>query len=250
MLIAAVSVRRAAEEAVMKTTILALGLATSLIGDASTPTSSDVADATERDTGRRAHMGLEMRRLAGERLIGPAVTIRVVRDDTASSTGEGLKAIRVLEAAPAGSVIVLVVEGDKDFAVFGATFATLAKSRNLAGFVIDGAMRGVSDFQHLLMPLFARGAVPGSAGGHYRVESIGEPVQCGGVLVAPGDIVVGDADGIAVAPKARWNDILPHAARLRREKEEILPLIAKLKSYTKAVAERGKTPPAERRERK
>jgi regulator of RNase E activity RraA len=185
-------------------------------------------------------MGLEMRRLAGGALIGRAVTIRVVRDDTASSTGEGLKAIRVLEEAPAGSVIVLVVEGDKDFAVFGATFATLAKSRNLAGFVIDGAMRGVSDFQRLAMPLFARGAVPGSAGGHYRVESIGEPVQCGGVRVAAGDIVVGDADGIAVAPKDRWNDILPHAARLRREKEEILPLIARLKSYTKAVAERSK----------
>jgi regulator of RNase E activity RraA len=224
----------------MKTTMVALGIATSLMADASTPTSADVADATERDTGRRAHMGLEMRRLAGDRLIGPAVTIRVVRDDTASSTGEGLKAIRVLESAPAGSVIVLVVEGDKDFAVFGATFATLAKSRGLAGFVIDGAMRGVSDFQQLAMPLFARGAVPGSAGGHYRVASIGEPVQCGGVTVAPGDIIVGDADGIAVAPSARWHDILPHAARLRREKEEILPLIATLKSYTKAVAERGK----------
>ena len=222
----------------MKTTMVALGLAMFLIADGSTPTSSDVADATERDTGHRAHMGLEMKRLAGEQLVGPAITIRVVRDDTASSTGEGLKAIHVLEEAPAGSVIVLVVEGDKDFAVFGATFATLAKSRNLAGFVIDGAMRGVADFQRLAMPLFARGAVPGSAGGHYRIESIGEPIQCGGVEVAPGDIIVGDADGIAVAPKARWSDILPHATRLRREKEELLPLIVKLKSYTKAVAER------------
>jgi len=219
---------------------IVLVAAARLLADAAPPTSSDVADATERATGQRAHMGLEMRRLAGDRFVGPAITIRVVRDDTASSTGEGLKAIRVLEGAPPGSVIVLVVEGDKDFAVFGATFATLAKSRNLSGFVIDGAMRGLADFHRLSMPLFARGTVPGSAGGHFRIESIGQPVQCGGVRVAAGDILVGDADGVAVAPKERWNEILPYATRLRREKDDILPLIAKLKSYTKAVAERAK----------
>jgi 4-hydroxy-4-methyl-2-oxoglutarate aldolase len=204
------------------------------------PTSSDVADATERTTGRRAHMSTDIRLLSGERIAGPAITIRAVPDDTASSTGEGLKAIRVIEEAAPGSVIVLSLEGGRDFAVFGATFATLAKSRNLSGFVIDGGIRGLADFRRLAMPLFARGAVPGSAGGHFRVASIGEPMECGGIEVATGDIVIGDADGVAVAPKDRWNEILPHAQRLRREKDGLLPLIARLKSYTKAVAEQAK----------
>lgn len=220
--------------------MLAWSLTMWLLADASAPTSSDVADATERTTGRRAHMGAEIRLLAGERLVGPAITIRAVRDDTASSTGEGLKAIRVLEEAPAGSVIVLVLEGDKDFAVFGATFATLARSRQLSGFIVDGGMRGLVDFKRLDVPLFARGAVPGSAGGHYRVEAIGAPVQCGGIQVSNGDIVVGDADGVAVAPADRWQDILAHATRLRREKEELLPLIERFKSYTKAAAEHAR----------
>ncbi len=209
------------------------------------PTSSDVADAAERATGRRAHMSAEIRLLSGERLVGPAITIRAVPDATASSTGEGLKAIRVLEEAAPGSVIVLTLEGGSDFAVFGATFATLARSRNLSGFVIDGGMRGLADFRRLGMPLFARGAVPGSAGGHFRVASIGEPMECGGIQVATGDIIVGDADGVAVAPRDRWHEILPHAQRLRREKDRLLPVIARLKSYTKAVAEQAtKEPPA------
>lgn len=198
-------------------------------------TSSDVADAAERLTGSRAHMSREIRLLSGAGLAGPAITLRVLRDDTASSMTEGLKAIKVVETAPPGSVIVLALEGEKDFAVFGATFATLAQSRNLGGFVVDGSMRGLSDFRRLGFPMFARGAVPGSAGGHYRLEATNVPVMCGGVEVAPGDFVVGDADGVAVAPKEHYEKVLAEARRLREEKEALLPLVERHKSYTQAV---------------
>src|SRR3982751_231933 len=106
-------------------------------------TSSDVADAAEHKTGHRAHMSLEIRLLSGTRMVGPVLTMRAVRDDKASSTEEGMKAIHVLENAAPGSVILLVLEGEKDYAVFGATFATLARSRKLAGFVVDGSMRSI-----------------------------------------------------------------------------------------------------------
>jgi regulator of RNase E activity RraA len=225
----------------MKVPVLVL-LAAAFLADHGTPTSSDVADAAEHRTGRRAHMGSEIALLSARRLQGPAITMRAVRDDTASSMGEGLKAIHVLEEAAPGSVIVLVVDGDKDFAVFGATFATLAKSRNLAGFVIDGAMRGLEEFRRLGVPLFARGAVPGSAGGHYRLDSIGSPVRCGGIVVATGDLIVGDADGVAVAPANLSASVLRDAVRLRQEKDAMLPLIAKYRSYTKAAAEQAKKP--------
>ena len=59
----------------MRALMLAVGVAAGLLGDTSSPSSSDVADATERLTGGRAHMGLDMRRLAGERLLGPAITM-------------------------------------------------------------------------------------------------------------------------------------------------------------------------------
>src|SRR5687768_14646504 len=69
-------------------------------------TSSDVADAAEKLTGRRAHMTNEIRLLTGTRLAGPAITLRLVRDDKASSTDAGLATIKLLESAAVGSVVV------------------------------------------------------------------------------------------------------------------------------------------------
>ena len=204
-------------------------------------TSPDAADAVERLTARRAHLGAAFQRLAGGRLAGAAVTLRLVRDDTASLQGEGLKAIQVLEHAAPGSVIVVCSDGNPDLAVFGPTFATLARARRLAGFVVDGGMRGVDDLRRIGIPVFARSAVPGSAGGHYRLVEVNQPVSCGGVDIAPGDLVVGDSDGVAIVPAGIRLEALDKARTLREEKEALLPLIAKYGSYTRAVEEFRKT---------
>jgi Demethylmenaquinone methyltransferase len=200
-------------------------------------TSSDVADAAERLTGHRASMTNDIHLIAGRRLAGPAITMRVVRDDGASLMEEGLKAIKILESAPAGSVIVLALDDDKSFAVFGSTFATLAKSRRLAGFVVDGSMRGLPELRRLAFATFARGTTPGSAGGHYRLAGVNVSIVCGDIEVSPGDFVVGDEDGVAVAPKQLYQEVLTRAKGLRLEKQEILPLIVKYGSYTKAMQE-------------
>ena len=203
-------------------------------------TSSDVADAAERLTGHRASMTNEIHLLAGSRLVGPAITLRVVRDEKASLTAEGLAVIKVLEDAAAGSVVVVALDDEKSFAVFGASIATLAKSRKLAGFVVDGSMRGLPELRRMAFPTLARGTVPSSAGGHYRIAGINVPVMCGGIEVSPGDFVVADADGVAVVAKERYQEVLVAAKNLRREKQELLPLIAKYRSYTKALQQQAK----------
>jgi 3-hexulose-6-phosphate synthase/6-phospho-3-hexuloisomerase len=200
-------------------------------------TSSDLADAAERLTGRRSHMSGAIHLLAGKGLAGPAITMRLVRDDSASLTEEGLAAIRFIEAAPEGSVVVVAMEGDKSFAIFGTTFATLAQRRRLAGFVVEGAVRGLPALRRMAFPTFAGGTVAGSAGGHYRIEAVNVTVTCGEVQVSPGDFIVGDEDGVAVAPRERLSEILAKAAALRQEKEDLLPLIARFGSYTKAMEE-------------
>jgi regulator of RNase E activity RraA len=200
-------------------------------------TSSDLADAAEHLTGRRAHLSDEIRLLAGRRLAGPAITMRIVPDDSASLRGEGLAAIQFIEAAHPGAVVVVAMEGPKAFAVFGSTFATLARSRGLAGFIIEGAVRGLPEIRRLGFPTFARGTVAGSAGGHYRITATNVTVTIGGVEVSPGDLVVGDEDGVAVAPKERRDEVAALALKLRREKEELLPLITRFRSYTDALAE-------------
>jgi regulator of RNase E activity RraA len=176
--------------------------------------------------------------LAGAHLTGPAVTMRLVRDEKASVTEAGLTAIKLLEAAPAGSVVVATLDGDKSFAIFGSTFAALAKARHLAGFVVDGSVRDLSDLKRFEFPTFARGAAPGSAGGHYRTEGLNVPVECGGIEVRPGDYVFGDEDGIAVAPKERYAEIVIAAKASQTDKQALLPLIEKDGSYLKVLQQR------------
>jgi regulator of RNase E activity RraA len=205
--------------------------------------SSDVADATEQLTGHRAHMTHEIRLIAGGRLAGPAITLRLVRDDTASSAAAGLAAINLLENAEVGSVVVAALDDDKAFAVFGASFAELARSRRLAGFVVDGSVRDVPELRRQSFPTFARGAAPGSAGGHYRLAGANVPMMCGGIEVKPGDYVIADEDGIAVAPQGLLSDVLTAAKKIQRDEQALLRLIKKHGSYLQAIREQNAAKP-------
>lgn len=201
-------------------------------------TSAGVSEAVEQLSGHRAHMTNEIHLLAGGHFAGPAVTLRLVRDDHASGTEAGLAAIRLLEGAAPGSVVVACLDDEKGFAVFGSTFAALARSHRLAGFVVDGSVRDLYDLKRMAFPTFARGTAPGSAGGHYRIEGTNVPVPCGGIVVAPGDYVVADEDGVSVAPQDRLPEVLAFARRFQSDKLALLPLIEEYGSYLRAMHER------------
>src|SRR5215208_4428681 len=102
---------------------------------------------------------------------------------------------------------------------YSARRSILAKSRKLGGFVVDGGMRGLADLRTIGVAVFARGTVPGSAGGHYRLAGINEMVQCGGATVSPGDLIVGDEDGVAVVPEAVVAEVTAKAKAAREEKD-------------------------------
>lgn len=181
----------------------------------------------------------EIHLIAGARLFGPAITLGLVRDDNASGMEAALAAIKLIESAPTGSVVVAALDSEKSFAVFGSTFTALAKTRKLAGFVVDGSVRDIADLNRLAFPIFARGAAAGSAAGHYRIGVTNGPVQCGGIEVKPGDYVFADGDGVAVVPKDHYEEVLAAARNAQSEKQELLRLIEKTGSYTKALQERN-----------
>jgi regulator of RNase E activity RraA len=118
--------------------------------------SSPVSEAVEQLVGHRAHMTNEIRLLAGGRFTGSAVTMRLVREEKSSGIAAGLAAIKLIEGAPPGSVIVAALDGDKSFAVFGSTFAMLARTRHMAGFVVDGSVRDIGDLKQIAFPTYAR----------------------------------------------------------------------------------------------
>jgi RraA family protein len=131
-------------------------------------------------------------RMAGGRLAGPAFTVETV-------AGENGTIHRALAHAPAGSVLVVDAGGYADRAVWGGILSLAARGRGIAGVVIDGAVRDIDEIRELELPLFARATSP--AGPHKGWQGrFGHPISCGGVTVAPGDVVVGDADGVVVVP--------------------------------------------------
>ena len=201
--------------------------------------SADVADAAEKLTSRRCHMSSAIRMVEGGTAAGPAQTLHLVEDESAPVMTLGLGVLRAIEAAPASSILVVVVENGADFAAFGATLGVLMKVRQLAGLVVDGSVRDRLELRQIQLPTFARGTAAGSAGGHYRLASVNEPLVCGGVEVRPGDLIVGDEDGVAVVPQARQKEVLDLADRIQSEESELLQRIEAAGSYLKLLSNEG-----------
>jgi regulator of RNase E activity RraA len=150
--------------------------------------------------------------LPGVRMAGPAFTV-VAPDDH-------LPVMSALAAAAPGDVLV-VAAGGGTRAMFGELFATEARRRGLAGIVCDGFCRDVRGLREIGLPVFARGTTPRSGTTVSRAAP-GAAIACGGVAIAPGDLVVGDDDGVLVASPERIAAALPAAERIARAERAIL----------------------------
>jgi RraA family protein len=145
-------------------------------------------------------------------MVGRARTVRC-RDDF-------LTVIRALGDSEPGEVLV-VDGGGGTRALAGELFATEAARRRLAGIVIDGACRDTARLETLPIPLYARWVCP-AAGTAERLGETQRPVVCGGVSVEPGDVVVGDRDGIVVVSEAELLALLPRAEEVQRTEARVM----------------------------
>lgn len=153
------------------------------------------------------------------RIIGPACTVKVY-------PGDNLMVHKSLDIAQPGDVVVVDAGHSGSTAVLGDLISTKARHRGIAGFVVDGMIRDLPHIQALGdFPVFARGVTPiGPL--HRGPGEINHPVSAGGIVVNPGDIIVGDLNGVVVVPRAIADDLI---ARLEaREAAEA--------DYTAAVA--------------
>ena len=151
------------------------------------------------------------------RMAGPALTV-VAEDDH-------LPVFSALAEAAPGDVLVIVT-GGRRLAVAGELFATEARRRGLAGIVIDGFCRDVAGLRRLGLPVFARGTIPMS-GSTVARTALREPVRCGGVEVAPGDVVFADDDGIVIAPPERLEAALETGEAIGRAERAMLEAMAR-----------------------
>lgn len=123
-------------------------------------------------------------------LLGPAFTVKC-------RPGDNLLLHKALDMAEPGDILVVDAQGDMSNSIMGELMVLWAMKRKLGGFVVDGAIRDIGSIRNLDIPVYAAGITPA---GPYKdgPGEINVPVVCGGVVVNPGDILVGDEDGIVV----------------------------------------------------
>jgi 4-hydroxy-4-methyl-2-oxoglutarate aldolase len=151
------------------------------------------------------------------RLCGPAFTIEC-------QPGDNLMIHYALAKAPRGDVLVVSTQGSSDRGSWGLITTRAAQTRGLAGLVIDGSVRDSAAIEQLGFPVFCRGrAVKGTL--KEGIGRAGVPISVGGQMVNPGDILLGDRDGVVVVPKARLGQTLKAARRRDRKEAEMLEQI-------------------------
>lgn len=164
--------------------------------------SSNLADAM----GRFNFMDGGIRQRSGLPLCGLAVTVN-------ARPADNLMVHKALQVAAPGDIVVVCTGGNTTSAVFGELMCHTASAARLGGIVVDGAIRDVDGITRLGFPSFSRAVSPGSCDKDGPGE-INVPVSCGGTVVCPGDIVVGDSDGVAVVPRQDAEAILVLVAAL------------------------------------
>ena len=195
----------------------------------------NIADAVEAATGGRGWMSADMKPIMDGKIVGRAWTAKlrpVLKHDTRTYPNALLQ---VLDEAPAGSVLVYVMEDGLEIAAMGNLMAATAVARGLEASVIDGAIRDVTELRSMGHKVFARRISPATSVGRMVSVSKQQPVQCAGVTVTPGDYIVGDADGVVVVPQ----DAAPQVVALLKDYDEreskMLQIIRREKSMLKAL---------------
>lgn len=201
---------------------------------------ASVADAMEQLYGQEGYMSHDMRPLAPVKFAGPAVTVQLKKEEHKEGAAASQGMLDAIDASPAGSVYVMVVEDGLDYAGIGGLMATAMKYRGFAGAVIDASVRDTPQIRKLQFPVFSRGVAPSTTINHYRVTGVNVPVTCAGVRVNPGDIITADEDGVAVVPIARAAEVLKKSQELDDTEHRMLPFIEKFRSIKEAVKQFGR----------
>ena len=163
--------------------------------------------------GRRGYVDADLIQIVpGSRACGPARTVSCGQDDN-------LMVHAAMAAVQAGEVLVLTMPEPRPVALVGDLLATQARVQGAAAILVDASVRDVEELAELGLPIWARwvrvkGAAKNTPG------SIGEPVTVGGAAIRNGDILVLDADGVAVVEHERITEVL-EASRDRLERERV-----------------------------
>lgn len=201
---------------------------------------ASAADAVDKVCGHRGYVDSALKpRINDKRLCGPAATVLETASDTFVPPQHALD---LIDEAPAGSVIVIAIDGgESDVAVWGGLMTAGAVANGHAGALLDGGVRDLVEIRRdYAFPVYARSVSPGTTLGRFRTVAAQVPVRVGGVMVHPGDIVVGDVDGVVIVPRAQAEEVLKVAEEIDMREAEQAKLIIAERSLRKGLAKYGR----------
>jgi 5-oxopent-3-ene-1,2,5-tricarboxylate decarboxylase/2-hydroxyhepta-2,4-diene-1,7-dioate isomerase len=155
------------------------------------------------------------------KLVGTARTLRFVpnREDLVASHGGGYNAqTRAFDTVGGGEVLVIEARGEDGSGTFGDILALRAQARGAAGIVTDGGVRDHDAVAAIGLPVYSRGAHPAVLGRKHVPWDADVTIACGGTTVQPGDVLIGDADGVVVIPPSLVEEVVD--AALAQEDED------------------------------
>ncbi|MDI6707144.1 MAG: RraA family protein [Firmicutes bacterium] len=169
------------------------------------------------------------------KIVGPAITVKV-------RPGDNLMLHKAIDVAQSGDILVVDTSGCYTNAVLGELICMSALEKKLGGIVVDGAVRDVDELLELGFPVFAKAVIPTACDKDGPGE-INYPISCGGIPVNPGDIIVGDVNGVAVVPQSDLAGLLPNIEKKlsyeARRKVEIKEGVIVSRDIDKILSEKG-----------
>lgn len=152
-----------------------------------------------------------------QKICGPAITLKL-------TLGDSLLVTKAISVAKPGDVIVIDGRGSGNNALWGDHRSLICKKIGLEGVVMDGAFRDIEENEEIGFPIYARAVTSGSSTKNSNGE-VNVPISCGGVTVNPGDIIVGDRNGVCVIPPQFIEQVITGAdtkiEKMEHLKEEI-----------------------------
>lgn len=196
---------------------------------------ASVADAVDKVAGRRGYMDHQIKpRINDKKIVGPAVT---VLEGPTEEFVPPTHALDAIDESPEGSVICISIGGEAEVAVWGGLMTAGAVANKHEGAVLDGGVRDLVEIKRDYdFPVFARSVSPGTTLGRFKTLGANIPVRIGGIMVNPGDIIVGDVDGVVVVPRQHAEAILAMAEEIDARELEQAKLIIEAKSLRGGLA--------------
>lgn len=165
--------------------------------------------------------------IPGSRILGPARTVQFEPTDDVDPAMPYDDAIDFIDSIEPGEVVVMATGESNASAFWGELFSAAALGRGAVGMVTDGNLRDSDKIVPLGFPAFARSRRPIDYRGRMRITAVQQPVELGGVTIAPGDLVGADDDGVVVIPAAVADRVLEVArARMTSETTVLTDLMA------------------------